>query len=588
VNATRIVQAFTALGVTLRLGAGGVIVYEPDRNIPEELKDHARAKRAELMALLANDIHSNGTNGHAETGDGEHAAVAPDAVSLTNGHAPSSAPTDRPVIDTMNLGLDAMASAAWQAIERANVPPRIYRYAHALGWLTTDTAGAPQIEVMQHDHVRHHLAAVATFIRWTAGARGRPQEAKPAFPPVPLAADLLAVPDGRLPVLRRIVRAPVFTADGQLLTTPGFDAASGIYFAPPADLSVPAIPEQPTAEDIYTAVGMLVDELFVDFPFLTQADRAHAVALVLTPFVREIINDHIPLFVVNKPTPRTGAGLLVKLVSLIHTGAETAVTTVSRDEEEMRKRLTSFLIPSPTMIVLDNLHGRLNSASLAAILTSMEWQDRPLGLTKNIFVPVRSMFVVTGNNVALSSEIAGRSVMIRLDPKVEDPSTRTGFRHPVIDAWALEHRGRLLWAALALGQAWIASGRPLTSVAFGGFQTWANVMGGILRVAGIDGFLENREDLFRRADEESASIRGFLAAWWDTHDTTAVPIKALLEIAKDHALDIAAKSDQGMLVRLGRLVQSLEDRTYNLGDGLEVKVRRGGSHQRAVLWGLSK
>ena len=36
----------------------------------------------------------------------------------------------------------------------------------------------------------------------------------------------------------------------------------------------------------------------------------------------------------------------------------------------MRKRMTAFLLPSPSLILLDNLHGRLDSAALAAILTS--------------------------------------------------------------------------------------------------------------------------------------------------------------------------------------------------------------------------
>jgi putative DNA primase/helicase len=54
VDARHVLQTFQALGVTLRLGAGGAIVYEPDRGIPEELKDRARAVRAQLAALLAN------------------------------------------------------------------------------------------------------------------------------------------------------------------------------------------------------------------------------------------------------------------------------------------------------------------------------------------------------------------------------------------------------------------------------------------------------------------------------------------------------------------------------------------------------
>lgn len=496
------------------------------------------------------------------------------------------APADRPQIDTGNLGLAEMADAAWAAIERANDPARIYRYGTALAWLAQDPAGRPQIEMMGHDHVRHHLAQVATFIRWTQARPGRAAEPKPAFPPVPLAADLLAVPRPTLPRLQRLVRGPVFTADGRLLAEPGYDPASGLYFAPPVGLTLPAIAEAPSAQAVGEALGLIL-ELFTDFPFLTAADRAHAIALLLTAFLRELIPGNVPLFVVSKPAPRTGAGLLVKVVSLIQAGTPVPATTVSRDEEEMRKRLTAFLLPSPPMILLDNLHGRLDSPALAAILTTWPtWHDRILGKTLDVHVPVSATFVVTGNNVILSSEITGRSVLIRLDPKIEDPSQRTDFRHARLEAWTLENRGRLLWAALTLGQAWIAAGRPSADVVFGGFDEWAGVVGGVLQVASVPGFLDNRATLFEKADEERAPVRAFLQEWWQSHGDAPVLVKDLFALARQHPLPIAAKSEHGMLVRLGQLLRTLEDQVYTL-EGCRIVVGRAGEDPHgAILWRL--
>lgn len=494
----------------------------------------------------------------------------------------------RPEIDTANLGLDAMAAAAWAAIDAANAPPRIYLYGGALAWLVADAKGQVRIEMMQRDHVRHHLAEVAAFTRWTLGGRTRAPEKKPAFPPVPLAADLLAVPRASLPNLHRLVHVPVFAADGRLITEAGFDEASGLYFAPPTDFTLAPVSSMPSTRDIVAAREVLCTELLGDFPFEGDADRAHAVALLLTPLLRELVPGCVPLFVVSKPTPRAGAGLLMKVVSIVQTGAPVAATTIGRDEEEMRKRLTALLIPSPAIVLLDNLHGRLDSAALAAILTTAEWEDRQLGHSKTIRLVVRSTFAVTGNNVTLSNEMTGRSVLIRLDPKMEDPSTRTGFRHPKLEVWTREHRRRLLWAALTLGQAWIAAGRPMANVAFGGFEAWGGVLGGVLHVAGIAGFLANRTQLFENADDEGANTRAFLADWWSQHGSETIATKSLLETAKQHALDIAGKTDQAELVRLGQLLASLVDRAYNLGDGLVVAVRRAGERQRAVLWTLNR
>jgi hypothetical protein len=381
---------------------------------------------------------------------------------------------------------------------------------------------------------------------------------------------------------------PVFTADDRLLTEPGYDAASGLYFAAAAGLTIPAIAEAPTKDDLTEARELLLNELLVDFPFLTPADGAHALALLLTLLLRECIAGDVPLFVVSKSTPRTGAGLLVKILSIIQDGTAVAPRTISADEEEMRKRLTAFLLPSPAMIALDNLHGRLDSAALAAILTSGgTWKDRLLGQTQEISVPVRVVFVVTGNNPALSNEMAGRSVLIRLDAKVEDPSTRTDFLHPQLEAWAREHRGRLLAAALTLGQAWMAAGKPLaTGLAFGGFQEWAEVLGGVLTVAGVPGFLDNRGTLFEQADEENTILKAFLTDWRARYGTIPVATKELLDIAKSHPLDITAKNDHGMLVRLGRLIGRIVDRWFRLTDGPSVAVKRTGGRAGIDGWRL--
>jgi hypothetical protein len=551
----------------------------------DEWRDRKRAALDTIVAARTGEP-ATGAPRLAEllVGDG---AKAVERMRRWLGADASDTDDGRPEIDTANLGLDEMAAAAWAAIESANTPPRVFLYAGgALAWLVLDARGSANVDVMNQDHVRHHLADVATFIRWRQGRRGQTAEKKPAFPPEALAADLLAVPRATLPRLQRLVRMPVFTRDGRLLMMPGFDAASGLYLSPLAGPTLASIPPSPSKAEIAAAREALCVGLLGDFPFVDDADLAHAVALLLTPLLRELIAGCVPLFVVSKPTPRTGAGLLTKVVSIVQGGSPIAATTISRDEEEMRKRLTALLMSAPAMILLDNLHGRLDSAALAAILTTPLWEARVLGRSQTVRLSVRSTLVATGNNVMLSTEMAGRSVLIRLDPKLEDPSTRTGFLHADLEAWTTANRARLLWSALVLGQAWVAAGQPTEDQAFGGFAEWAGVLGGVLKVAGIKAFLLNRRTLFDQADEESAHVRAFLADWWKTQGNSPVLVKALIELAKNHPLPIASRSEQGGLIRLGKLIQSLEDRQYDLGEELVVAVRRSGEFRRAVLWRL--
>ena len=201
-------------------------------------------------------------------------------------------------------------------------------------------------------------------------------------------------------------------------------------------------------------------------------------------------------------------------------------------------------------------------------------------------MPVRTTFVATGNNPAMSGEIVGRSVLIRLDAKVEDPSLRSGFRHPQLDAWARADRGRLLAAVLTLGQAWIAAGQPRADVTFGGFQEWAGILGGVLTVARIPGFLDNRGQLFAQTDEENATTKAFLSDWQRVHGTTPVSTKELLAKAREHPLDIVAKTEQGALVRLGRLIGSIVDRWYTLDVGTVWAVKRLPGKPGGIAWRL--
>ena len=193
-----------------------------------------------------------------------------------------------------------------------------------------------------------------------------------------------------------------------------------------------------------------------EFPFTGEAERAHALALLLLPFVRPMIAGPTPLHLIEKPAPGTGATLMVDAISVVTTGVGASVMVEGRDEDEWRKRLTAKLRTIPTMLLIDNLRRRLDSSSIAAALTAPYWEDRILGKSEMTRFPIRCTWVATGNNPQFSNEVARRLVRIRLDPHVDQPWMREGFRHPELLSWVRENRARLVAACLTLGRAWIA------------------------------------------------------------------------------------------------------------------------------------
>jgi hypothetical protein len=67
-----------------------------------------------------------------------------------------------------------------------------------------------------------------------------------------------------VPRLDRVVRAPVFSAEGRLVQSPGYDPATGIYLTATDGLEVPPVPAVPTDADVERAVD-LISEMIVNF-----------------------------------------------------------------------------------------------------------------------------------------------------------------------------------------------------------------------------------------------------------------------------------------------------------------------------------
>src|SRR5262249_45979982 len=149
------------------------------------------------------------------------------------------------------------------------------------------------------------LARIAEWYRFNK--QGFPVD---ALPPVHVVRDMLVQPDSHLSVLARIVEAPVFASDGTLHVEPGYNAASRCYYAPAKGLQIAVVPQRPTPSEVSHAGKLITEDLLGDFPFVGDAERAHAVALLLLPFARELIAGITPLHLIEKPTPGTGASLL--------------------------------------------------------------------------------------------------------------------------------------------------------------------------------------------------------------------------------------------------------------------------------------
>jgi hypothetical protein len=461
------------------------------------------------------------------------------------------------VVTEVNKGLVSAASKA--PIPSSEAAPLFVRGGRLV---RVDTSkGAPVVAQLEDAEAYGLIARLAD---WFSDAGGIPVATNPN---PALSRDLLVYPPARLPLLEDVVATPVFGADGALIDEPGYHKAERLWLQRDPKLAVPPVPELPSDSAVASARMLLLDEVFGDFCFVDQADRAHALAALLLPFARRLIDGFTPLHLVEAPTPGTGKGLLCNLIAIVSTGRPCESRALPAVEEEIRKALTAALIRDQPIILLDNLPEKrsLDSSSLASLLTSDPWTDRLLGESRMLSLPNRALWLATGNNPTLSDELARRSIRIRLDTREEMPWKRTGFRHPNIRRSAQDLRGKLVQAALVLVQAWIAADRPLSRRQLGSFEEWVGVIGGVLDVAGVPGFLDNLDDLYSRSNAERSAWTQLVVAWAAAFGAEPKRVSELNEFCERHEIMTSLRGDgneRSQQSRLGRALATARDRVY--------------------------
>ena len=290
---------------------------------------------------------------------------------------------------------------------------------------------------------------------------------------------------------------------------------------------MPAVPDNPSQKQLETAVA-LIQEPIIDFPFDSEASRANALAVMMTPIYRPMIAGPVPLCLIDKPQPGTGAGLLADVIAIIATGRPAAMMAPPKNDEECEKRLTSILRHGRAVITIDNMDGYLYFASLAMILTATTVQTRILGQSEELLLPNRATYIVTGNNVRLAGDLPRRCYLSRMDAREARPWMRDpkSFKYQHLIQWVKENRGELLAAILTMARAWIAAGKPTPSglPPLGGFEDWTNTVGGVLTHAVLADFLGNLDFMYSQSDMETTQWENFFAAWQEILGEDAVTV----------------------------------------------------------------
>ena len=318
-----------------------------------------------------------------------------------------------------------------------------------------------------------------------------------------------------LPYLAGVTRSPLVLAEGTVLTDSGYHAKSGVYLDLTPDVQGIGVPDHPTDADISAAVSLLRDDLFAidgtngydGWAFASEADQTHAIAGLITPVIRASVTK-VPMLVLDGIHRGVGKGGCLDVIHRIAFGAPAPIQTAPKSDDEMDKRITAKLRASADTICLDEVQddagSRLLSNSLGAALTSEVYEGRKLGSSEMLSLPQTASWYALGNNVEIPGDMARRVYTCRMASDRDDLETRDNFRHD-LETWVPGHRSELLRAVLVLVRAWYDRGCPAAPRAFGfkSFTEWQRVIGGILHLAGIRGFLSTVLEVRESADSET-------------------------------------------------------------------------------------
>jgi hypothetical protein len=198
-------------------------------------------------------------------------------------------------------------------------------------------AGSMQILAAGPDFLRLRLTQIAIWLKFDKRSDEWVNTDAPAAVSRSL-ADLAGLwPHTRN--LAGIIEAPALRPHGTILDRPGFDPDSGLYFDP-GSTEFPGIPARPTRRDAGAALAKLL-EIIAGFPFVDEASKSVALALLITPLIRYAVRA-APLTGISAPKMGSGKTLLSHLPAYIATGRSPALMAQAEDPREEKKRLLAL------------------------------------------------------------------------------------------------------------------------------------------------------------------------------------------------------------------------------------------------------
>lgn len=326
-----------------------------------------------------------------------------------------------------------------------------------------------------------------------------------------------------------VIGTPTLRPDGTILSTPGYDEATGLVLISPPPM--PTIPNRPTRLDADRAIETL-QPLLAEFPFADEPSRGVALSMILTTVLRGALLPAVPMHVATAPQPGTGKSFLGDIASAVATGERCAVIAIAPNPEETEKRLVGAALAGQQIIAIDNVSEMLSGDFLNQVTERPLLQLRPLGTSGIMRIANSFTVFANGNNLSAPADLVRRTLVCRLDANLENPEERTFEHNPV--KMVLADRGRYVAACLTIGRAYIVADSPNRCRTLPSFERWSDLVRSALVWLGVADPCSSME--MARAEDPIRAARAAVFQAWGKEVPLAPAMHttaALIELAED-------------------------------------------------------
>ena len=259
-----------------------------------------------------------------------------------------------------------------------------------------------------------------------------------------------------------------------------------------------------------------------------------------------------------------------------------------------------MLLGGKRIVVIDEVGQYFDSDILKIMLTSEEYEDRILSVSKTGIVrPVDTQFIALGNNTIVAKDHTRRWLRVYLDPKCEEPHKRTFKRKP--REHARENRDMIVLAAYTLLHAYFYAGKPDYGITLGSFERWSRLIAQTVVFSGFDNPIKT-QDAWINTDLDRNVLAKLLDAWhgrfgFDMELCNGLTCGEVIKIVESAPND---STNQDLIEAMEEVCWDSRKKEFNsrkLGNFIAGSAKRpvdglrfemAGLKKRAILWRVAK